>query len=110
MPLELSAPAPVKPSNAVSPGSAIRTRSGRFSRALSLHLQDDPEGGLDAELVDHLHPQTVNARLPRRSGERAGLGVELDAGRQQARLAAEDVPLERSDTAGRPQLGPVEAS
>src|SRR6266516_708742 len=98
MPLELLAAAPVKPSNGASPGSAIRTRSGRFSRALSLHLQDDPEGGLDAELVDHLHPQTVDTRFRRCSGERADLGVELDSGGQEAGFPAEDVPLQRADT------------
>src|SRR6266581_185922 len=108
MPVLRSAPAPVKPSNAVSPGSAIPTRSGRFCQALRLHLQKDPDRGLDAELVDDLHPEAIDARLRRCSGEGAGLGVELDAGRQEAGLSAEDVPLQRADTARRLQLGGVE--
>src|SRR6266568_3844714 len=108
MPLLRSAPAPVKPSNAVSPGSAIPTRSGRFCQALRAHLQQDPDRRLDAELVDDLHPQAVDARLRWRSGEGAGLGVELDAGGQEAGFSSKDVPLQRADTARRLQLGVVE--
>src|SRR6266550_1984053 len=110
MPHLLSAPAPVKPSSGVSPGSAPPTRSGRFFRALRVHLQEDSHRGLDAELVDDLHSQPIDARLRRLSGEGAGLGVELDPGRQQAGPPTENVPLEWMDTAARRQLRPVEAA
>src|SRR5437016_7560229 len=99
MPLLPSAPAPVEPSSGVSPGSATPTRSGRSFRALRVHLQEDSHRGLDAELVDDLHSQPVDARLRRLSGEGAGLGVELDAGRQEAGPPTEDVPLQRVNTA-----------
>src|SRR2546423_14326246 len=104
MPLLRSAPAPVKRSSGVSPGSATRMRSGRSSPALGLdHLQHEADGGMRAELVGDLDPEPERARLGRRARDLTGLGVELQPLRKDARPAADDRPRPRTNTAGRLQ-------
>src|SRR6266545_1935916 len=112
MPRFPSASAPVRRSNAISPGSATPTRSGRSCPPrlppggclASEDLQEVRPRRQRSELVPHLDGEPEHSGLLRRAREDAGPPVEDETGRS---LAAVDLPQSRDDAAQKRDAGQV---